>query len=130
MATASELFNQVFVKKAMFTGDHRTFELTVQQFSNVTGELVAVDITGGTLAFSVKDSLSSVTVIIAKSSAVIGQIDIVDPVNGRADINLVLADTATLGCGDYIFDVQLTTSTGRIHTLVRGTLTLETDVTP
>lgn len=130
MATAAELFNQIFVKKTMFTGDHRTFELTVQQLDNGTGELVAVDITGSVLRFSVKESLGAVAVIISKSSTVFGQIDIVDPANGRADINLVPADTATLGCGEYVFDVQMTTATSRVHTLVRGTLVLETDVTP
>jgi hypothetical protein len=74
-----------------------------------------------------EDALSSA--VIVKTSANAGEIDLTDPTNGVAEINLVPGDTSGLSPGSYIFDVQMTTGASKVHTLLKGTLSLEQDVT-
>lgn len=108
----------------MFKGDDRTFRLTVK---DQTCQIV--DLTGSSLIFTVKAFATDPTPAIQKSSMVAGEIDIIDPVNGVAEINILPSDTANLETGQYVFDIQLTTAASKIHTLLTGVLEICQDIT-
>jgi hypothetical protein len=108
----------------MYRGDHKTFELSVKDSDNV-----AVNITGATLTFSVKNDPNDPTALISKSTAVVTEIALTTPVNGLAEIYLLPADTRDLEAGTYVYDVQIVTAASKKHTLVRANLILLDDVT-
>ena len=108
----------------MYRGDDKTFQLTVKDSDDV-----AVDITGATLNFSLKRDPNETSSLVTKSTDTVTEIDLTDPTNGIAEIYLVPSDTRDLSAGTYVYDVQITTSTGKIHTLVRANLILLDDVT-
>lgn len=111
--------------QTMFRGDDKTFEITVKDSDDV-----AVDLTGGTMFFSVKETENDPTALITKDSAVgITEIEFTNPTGGIAQIKLVPADTRNLKAGEYLYDVQFTTTTSTKHTLVKAKLTLFDDVT-
>jgi len=88
------------------------------------------DITGGKLYFTVKSSIqdSDTSALIKKDSAGNG-ITIITPTLGKAKLQLLPSDTDTLSIGTYVYDVQLKTSDGEIHTLFSGGFELLADVT-
>lgn len=113
------------VSKEMFKGDHKTYELVVTKISDGS----RADITAGVLIYTVKIDGTDTTATIQKSSENAGEIDITDPVEGEAEINLVPADTQDLEPTTYVFDVEFTDSAGKKSTVVTGTLKLKQDVT-
>lgn len=108
----------------MFKGDHRTFKLTVKDQAGAV-----VNLTGSVLVFTLKIDAADVAVLVSKSSTVVGEITITAPLLGEAEIYLVPGDTSGLEPGSYMFDVQLTTPASKVHTLLKGVLVLEQDVT-
>ena len=110
--------------KAMFRGDNKIFEITVKDADDV-----AVDLTGGTMDFSFKENANDPTPLVTKNSGDTDEIEFTNPTGGIAQIKIVPADTRDLKAGKYVYDVQFTTSTGSIHTLVKATPTLYDDVT-
>ncbi len=110
--------------KNMFKGDNRIFEITVKDADDV-----AVDITGGTMVFTMKELASDPSALITKDSSVgITEVEFTNPTNGIAQIKLVPADTQNLKAQRYVYDVEFTTSAGSVHTLVKAYLTLFEDV--
>jgi len=97
------------------------------------------------MAFTWKDSLGDVVPLSAYTARMEIRKTVVDP-----DILLALtessgivlqdvafsitatvtdAQTAALGFGGYVYDIQLTDTTGKVNTLIAGTITLEPSVT-
>lgn len=126
-------------------GDHITWQST-DDINGLIGVFdendEVVSISGATLVFSVSKRLSNLfgtnlTVeladyIIRKSSGDSDEIEITDAANGIYQIKLIPADTQelkTLEEGqEYIYDVQITTSAGRVKTLVGGDFIVSGDV--
>jgi hypothetical protein len=90
-----------------------------------------VDLTGATIKFTVKKKATDPDseAVIAKSSANAAEINITDAAGGKAEIYLVPADTKDINAMSYVYDVELTTSTGKVYTLVKATLRVLEDVT-
>lgn len=99
--------------------ENKTFQLTVQDENDA-----AVNITGGTLTFTVKRTAGDTLAKITKVSTDTAQIEIVDAPAGRADIKLVPTDTSTLEIGKYTYDIWLTQSGGDKNQILHGTFDL------
>jgi len=82
-------------------GENKTINLTV------TEKKIPVDITNHTITFTVKSGPTEAANLIQKTTALITEIDIVDPTIGRADIFLVPADTVSIVHGDYVYDIWI-----------------------
>ncbi len=94
--------------------ENKTLELTVRNKDDVIFNL-----TGHTLTFTVKSSSAEIANLILKTSASASEINLVDPVNGRADIILVPGDTVNIEPGDYEYDVWVTLNTGEDFTVIK-----------
>lgn len=108
----------------LYRGDNRTFEVTVKDDDGN-----AVNITGASIKFSVKERISDSGYKFQKSSAQASEITITDAANGVYEVYLVPDDTQTLDIGSYEYDSQLTTSTGKVYTVVRGEFTILAEIT-
>lgn len=108
----------------IYRGDNRTFKVTVTD-----GAGGAVDITGATIIFSVKEDISDTDYEIQKTSAQGSEITITDAGNGIYEVYLIPADTQNMDLGVYEYDSQLTTSASKVYTTVRGEFTVQGDVT-
>lgn len=103
---------------------------TVELVLEVTVGGVPVDLTGGTLFFTLKTSPSDADNAALLSKVSGSGITVTDAAEGRAVVTL--ADTETLSLPLYTvlhFDVQLKRHTGAIHTVQRGTILFEQHVT-
>jgi len=107
-------------KLRMTRGDTRTWTL------NFTSSGAAVNITGWTIFFTLKthvdlpDSLASLQKIITEHTNAAG---------GVSQLDLVPSDTSGLDAGEYHFDLQVVTDGGEVHTLLKGKLILDFQVT-
>lgn len=89
---------------AMVRGDSETINFILK---NISGERI-LDETD-TIEFAVRKKANSPDVLIYKK---------VNPVNGRAVINIMPEDTANLKFKDYVYDIQHTNARGVVTTLV------------
>jgi len=109
----------------MYRGDTPDIDVTV------TKDGVAVNLTGGTLRFSVKwrTQDADVDVIFVRTSPA-GGIVFTDAVNGKARISLAAANTSGLPGRrvDLFYDLQLTDSAGKIFTVLAGMFIVKPDV--
>ena len=100
-------------------GDTKTYKLV---FRNQAGDIV--DITNYTVMFTLKsdsaddddDALISKTMTVESGES------------GEATLTLSPSDTDIDG-GIYVYDIQLVTASGSVHTPVTGTVTIQDDVT-
>lgn len=91
---------------AMIRGD--TEWLTIS-CSNPDGTVEPL-VTGDTVYFTVKTSVDTETKLFQKV--------VTEFVNGVADITILPADTKELAYASYVYDVQITRSTGVVTTIV------------
>ncbi|MFQ5647323.1 MAG: BppU family phage baseplate upper protein [bacterium] len=108
----------------LYRGDDRTLEISV---TDSQGQ--PVDLTGSSLKFSVKQSSSDVAYLVQKSSDFSSEISITDPIGGVFQIYLVPGDSNGLTPGAYQYDIELTSSAGKIYTVLRSELTVMDDIT-
>lgn len=106
----------------MYRGDSRTLRVTVTSGGS------PVDLTGYSIAFTVRPD-EDADAVITKSSADPTEINITDAANGRLEIYLQPADTENLQLRSYDYDVEITSPTGVVSTVVVGTLTILKDIT-
>lgn len=101
-------------------GDDATFELT---FTDAEGN--AIDLTGGTIFFTVKKKLDDDDddAVIAKE---IASFD--NPATGVQDLELTNEET-DVGVRSYWYDVQFKDAAGKITSSSRGRFTVTNDVT-
>lgn len=78
----------------------------------------AVDLTGSSLFFSAKDCFDDQFPKIYKASSDILQINIFDPIHGRAYVYLLPADTRTLGPGKFLYDLWVRLPSGEAFPLI------------
>lgn len=99
-------------------GNDRTLRVYVKD-----GECDIVDLTGAVCVLTVKWSPADAAVI-TKSTSVPAQGAVTDPLKGECEFYLVPADTNALIVQQYGFDVKVTSSTGKVYTVLQGTMNL------
>lgn len=106
-------------------GDSREFRLEVTDENDN-----ALNITGSTIYFTVKENLSDADPgAFQLSSANPAQIQIDDGGNGKARIFVTNANTQDLEIKRYVYDVQVQPATGGVKTVVSGTFSVTEDIT-
>lgn len=100
----------------IYRGMSKTLELAV---TDAQGK--AVDITGSTVHFTVKQDIRDGTATVQKSSASSSQIELTSPRLGIARIYIVPADTQNLDPASYTFDVVLIMPGGKRYLVVPPT---------
>lgn len=112
---------------SMYRGDDESFSVTVTDGGAV------VDLTGCVLRFTAKRDVDDADedAVIAKTSAIPGQLDIDDdPTTGIALINIDAEDTSDLTRGTVLaWDLQVTDTDDQVRTLDSGNLRIIVDVT-
>ena len=107
----------------MYRGDNRTLQVTVKDADGV-----AVGLTNYTAKFTVRTKPDTDTVTIAKTTTLAAEIDITDPTNGILEIYIVPADTKDLTPRSYDYDVEITSATSIVSTVVKSTFTIQADI--
>lgn len=92
----------------------------------VTMTPFGTNITGWTLAFTVRQNYGDTATVISKTSGA-GQITITDALNGIFDVTVAAADTSGLVPRAYVFDASRTDS-GAASVLSVGQFTLKAEV--
>lgn len=90
--------------------------LVVEDVPDVNGVLVQqpMDLTGATVTFSVRDDVSSPTLLIGKDSTDSSKIEITLPMtSGEVVIHIVPGDTQHMEPGEYVFDIWVELSSGK-----------------
>ena len=107
----------------MYRGDNRNVVVTVTD-----GDDVAINLTDGSMKFTVKDSVDDTVNVFQLTSATVTEIDFTDAAAGEATIYLTPTQTGELS-GQYVFDIQFVNSDGKIYTVTYGVFTIVKDVT-
>lgn len=98
-----------------YRGDTKRIRLVISRNS------IPIDITGATILFSMKQKMSD-TVLALQKTGVLS-----NPLTGEAIITLDSADTLNL-LGKYYYDIQITSSTGEVSTLICETVNILQDI--
>lgn len=88
------------------------------------GDLNIIDLTGAVAVFTVKESKNSTTTSLQKSTSVSGEGQIGSADEGECFFFIVPSDTSGLSVGQYVYDVKVTLSSGKVYTVVEGVLNL------
>ena len=104
----------------MVSGDAVVIEITV--LDETTG--AAVNLAGCTATFALARA-NSRRILVTKSAS--SGVSIADAANGRIDVSIDAADTATKA-GNYSYELQITDSAGNRSTPLYGTLTIVQDM--
>lgn len=108
----------------LYRGDSRTFKVTVKDENGN-----AVDITGASIKFSVKERIGDASYVFQKTSAQSSEITITDAANGEYEVYIVPANTQNLDIVSYQYDSELIVATGEVYTIVRGEFTVLAEIT-
>lgn len=114
----------------MFLGDDRTLDVSVH-----TPGGDPVSIAGAKMWLTVKSKLSDpdVSAVLAKKNLAAGgsdaEITFTDETNGLAEVYIVPDDGDNVEAGLYSYDIQVTLSSGKTYTIVRGKITFKKGVT-
>lgn len=84
-------------------GDTADFSISVQ--NEVSKDSYEIQV-GDTLRFTVKESSEDADIVIQKV------------LNGLDSFTIEPNDTKNLECGDYVYDVELTTESGDVYTII------------
>lgn len=101
-------------------GDDKSYLITITD-----GDEVAIDITGWTVFFTVKEDIDDLDAVAKIQKDIITH---TDPTNGVTTITVTDVDTA-LDIGNYYYDVQVKRGDGTIVTILSGVFTIERDIT-
>ena len=101
----------------MTAGDTKTLSVTVTEKADAS----ATDISGAVIAWKLAQTLRG-GVLISKST--VSGISITSGSRGTFDITIDPADTASL-LGDYYHEAQVTFSTEKVSTVLKGKMTVE-----
>jgi len=107
----------------MFRGEDKVLSVTVDDGATPP---VAKNITGWTLAFTLRQSAGDATVLITKTTS--SGITITNPTGGVFQVSLDDVDTIALASGKYAYDCKRMDADAEAI-LVYGTLTLLAEVT-
>ena len=106
---------------AIYQGDDDAFVLTYS-----TGGTIA-DLTGFSAQMDVRTNRSATSTVASFSNAA-GTISI-DAPNGKITVPLPHAVTGALAPADYVYDLQITSASGAVTTIVAGLFTVMQEVT-
>ena len=98
-------------------GDTLFYSLTI-----VDSNEVAIDITGASLVFSIKEKQTDTTYILQKN------LTITDAENGLCELNVVAGDM-DLDVGNYYYDFQYTDKDGQVATFLKWILSITYEIT-
>ena len=104
----------------LYTNNNRTFRVYVK-----TPELNIVSVAGAVGILTVKATKDSMLPAFTKSTAISGQGSIGSPDQGEMFFYIVPADTANIDVRQYVFDVKVTLSTGKLYTILEGIINLQ-----
>jgi len=112
-------------KLEMFRGDDKTYNIT---FTDSDGE--AIDITGYTIFFTVKDKRSYVDDADDTNALIEKEITVhTSPTEGQTQIVLDATDTNSMVPKTYVFDMQLKDANAKLITFIKDDFELKADVT-
>lgn len=91
----------------------------------------AVDITGATISFTVKDRFSDAqaSAILKKTSASAAELEITNGAGGLFTVHFTTAEMRALELGEYAYDVEVLLSGGKTHTPAQDLFIIVGDVT-
>ncbi len=111
-----------------------TYNLTIEQGATFTATVTwsdaanaLVNLTGYTARMQLRATLASATPAIELTNAN-GRI-VLGGAAGTIDLTIAAADTALLGAGSYVYDLELVSATGVVTRLIQGTATSVAEVT-
>jgi len=116
--------SRVFQNITLYAGDDKTYVIYVKD-----RDLNPVDITGATAVLTIKETKSG-SALIQKSTANADEGQIGAANKGEIYFHIVPDDTKDLDIMQYVFDVRVTMSSGKIYTVIEGTINLKEPVNP
>jgi len=108
----------------LIRGDSRTYTLT---FKTAAGTLYCLK--NWAVFFTLKTNWSSADAQASLQKIVTTFSDTTSGTSGVATVSILPTDTVDLEPGEYDYDISVRTSSNETHTVQRGKLTLEYDVT-
>lgn len=104
-------------------GDSRIIRVFVRD-----QDMNVINLNGAIAKLYIADSSKSTSYLISKTTSVIGEGAITDPVNGEISLYLKATDTASLPSGQYFYLVNVYLSTGDKYTVLKGLINVSIDV--
>jgi len=108
-----------------YRGDSHSEVFTVRDSDGA-----AVDITGATVRFTVKEHLhqDQAAAVLAKSAADVDEVEITDPTQGEFTVKFTAAEMQALTPNRYVYDAEVTLSGGAVHTVACDVFDVLSDV--
>ena len=107
----------------LFTNNNRTFRVYVK-----TPELSIINVAGAVGILTGKATKDSTIPTFTKSTAIAGQGSIGSPDHGEMFFYIVPADTVNIDVRQYVFNVKVTLSTGKVYTILEGIINLQQSI--
>jgi len=111
----------------LFRGDTYDAEITVYDEDDVVESIV-----GASIIWTLRKSITDGVTLQKKNTAAGGgadEIEDYDLGNGKFRLHILPADTVGIDPGEYVYDIQLTTSGGKVYTIITDRLFIKPDVT-
>ena len=109
----------------MMRGDTKVFDVTITDEAGA-----AVNLTGSTVKFTAKNRVGDAQGVAVIALTTGDGVELTDAANGVARVTIAPDDTSGFTSKKTLeYDVQVAETGGRVSTPVRGTLTVEMDVT-
>ena len=111
---------------ALYAGSDKTYKVVVKDRN-----LNPINVYGGIGVMSWKKHKSDLPpMIVQKHTNIAGQGCLGDPTQGELIFYIVPTDTQALEARQYVFDVKLIQSTGKVYTVAEGVILLREPVNP
>ena len=104
----------------LYSNNNRTLRVYVK-----TPELNVINVAGAVGVLTIKTTKDSMLPTITKSTAIPAQGAIGSPDQGEMFFYILPADTANIDIRQYVFDVKVTLSTGKVYTILEGVINLQ-----
>lgn len=104
----------------LYANNNRTLRVYVK-----TPELNIINVAGAVGVFTVKITKDSTSPVFTKSTAVPAQGSIGSPDQGEMFFYILPADTVNIDVRQYVFDIKVTLSTGKVYTILDGVINLQ-----
>jgi hypothetical protein len=114
----------VFQNLTLYAGDDKMYVIYVKD-----RDMNPVDITGATGVMTIKATKSG-SVLVQKSTDTASEGQIGAANKGEMYFHIVPDDTKDLDIMQYVFDVRVTLSSGKVYTVLEGTINLKEPVNP
>jgi hypothetical protein len=105
----------------MFSGDTKIVGVTITNKDKTT-----TDLTGATIRWALKRSVHSIADEAVKDT-ISGGVLITEPSKGKCQVSIDPVDTADLSPGYYYHEMEVTSASGVVSTVLSGTITITED---